>query len=86
MAPSLNFGCPRKKNFLGFHFTFSLHTTASTTVEILRAKDIAPGFDALKGSTEALYLCTDPLTVINRARIHTLAMGARLPTIYNSRE
>ncbi len=58
----------------------------ATTVEIRRAEDIAPGFDALKGRTEALYLCTDPLTVTNRARIHTLTMGARLPTIYNSRE
>jgi hypothetical protein len=27
-----------------------------------------------------------PLVLINRARIHTLAVGARLPTIYNSRE
>jgi putative tryptophan/tyrosine transport system substrate-binding protein len=56
------------------------------TVEIRRAEDIAPGFDALKGRAEALYVCTDPLVVTNRARIHTLAMGARLPTIYNSRE
>jgi len=58
----------------------------ATTVEILRTEDIAPGFDALKGRAEALYVCTDPLVVTNRARIHTLAMGARLPTIYNSRE
>src|SRR5262245_64684223 len=36
--------------------------------------------------SEALYVCTDPLVITNRARIHTLAMGARLPTIYNSRE
>ena len=56
------------------------------TAEIRRAEDIAPGFDALKGRAEALYVCTDPLVVTNRARIHTLAMGARLPTIYNSRE
>jgi len=35
---------------------------------------------------EALYICTDPLVVSNRARIHTLAIGAHLPTIYNSRE
>src|SRR5262249_39309458 len=55
-------------------------------VEIRRAEDIAPGFDALKGRAEALYVCTDPLVVTNRARIHTLAMGPRLPTIYNSRE
>jgi putative ABC transport system substrate-binding protein len=58
----------------------------ATTVEIRRAEDIAPGFDALKGRAEALYVCTDPLVITNRARIHTLAMSSRLPTIYNSRE
>jgi putative tryptophan/tyrosine transport system substrate-binding protein len=58
----------------------------ATTVEILRTEDIASGFDGLKGRAEALYVCTDPLVTTNRARIHTLAMSARLPTIYNSRE
>ena len=57
-----------------------------TTIEIQRAEDIAPGFDTLKGQAEALYVCTDPLVISNRARIQTSAMGARLPTIYNSRE
>jgi putative ABC transport system substrate-binding protein len=33
-----------------------------------------------------LYVWTDPLVITNRARIHTLVKGARLPTIYNSRE
>jgi putative ABC transport system substrate-binding protein len=56
----------------------------ATTVKIRRAEDIAPGFDALRA--EALYVCTDPLIITNRARIHTLAMGARLATIYYSRE
>jgi putative tryptophan/tyrosine transport system substrate-binding protein len=57
-----------------------------TTIEIRRGEDIAPGFDALKGQAEALYVCTDPLVITNRARIQTSAMGARLPTVYNSRE
>ena len=57
-----------------------------TTIEIRRGEDIAPGFDALKSQAEALYVCTDPLVVTNRARIQTSAMGARLPTVYNSRE
>src|SRR5262249_44717235 len=35
-------------------------------VEIRRAEDIAPGFDALKSRAEALYVCTDPLVVTNR--------------------
>jgi putative ABC transport system substrate-binding protein len=57
-----------------------------TTIEIRRGEDIAAGFDALKGQAEALYVCTDPLVITNRARIQTSAMGARLPTVYNSRE
>src|SRR6516225_5690511 len=57
-----------------------------TTIEIRRGEDIAPGFDTLKGQAEALYVCTDPLAITNRARIQTSAMGARLPTVYNSRE
>ena len=57
-----------------------------TTIEIRRGEDITPGFDALKGQVQALYVCTDPLVISNRARIQTSAMGARLPTIYNSRE
>jgi putative tryptophan/tyrosine transport system substrate-binding protein len=58
----------------------------NTAVEIRRAEDIAPGFDSLKDRADGLYVCTDPLVLTNRARIHTLALGARLPTIYNSRE
>ena len=54
------------------------------TLEIRRGEDIVPAFEALRA--EALYVCTDPLIITNRARIHTLAMGARLATIYNSRE
>ena len=36
------------------------------TVEIRRAEDIAPGFDALRGRAEALYVGIDPLVVTNR--------------------
>jgi putative tryptophan/tyrosine transport system substrate-binding protein len=54
--------------------------------EIRRAEDIVPAFDALKGRAEALYVVAEPLVFTNRARIHTLAMAARLPAIYNSRE
>jgi putative tryptophan/tyrosine transport system substrate-binding protein len=67
-------------------------TTARTlglnavTVEIRRAEDIAPAFEALKGRADALYVCNDPLVNTNRTRINTLALGARLPTAYNWRE
>jgi putative ABC transport system substrate-binding protein len=56
------------------------------TLEIRRAEDIAPAFEALKGRADALYVVADPLVNTNRARIHTLAMGLRLPAIYNARE
>ena len=36
------------------------------TLEIRRAEDIAPAFEALKGRAEALYVCTDPLVTANR--------------------
>jgi ABC-type uncharacterized transport system substrate-binding protein len=54
--------------------------------EIRRAEDIAPVFEALKGGADALYVVGDLLVNTNRARIRTLAMGARLPAIYNAKE
>ena len=57
-----------------------------TTSEIRRAEDIAPAFEALKGRADALYVCADPLVNTNRIRINTLALGARLPTMYGFRE
>ena len=50
-------------------------------VEIRRAEDIAPAFEALKGRADALYVVADPLVITNRIRINTLALGARLPTM-----
>jgi ABC-type uncharacterized transport system substrate-binding protein len=55
-------------------------------LEIHRAEDIAPAFKALKDRAEALYVCADPLSVINRVQISSLALDARLPTIYGVRE
>jgi len=56
------------------------------TLEIRGAQDVVPAFEALTGRAEALYVVTDPLVITNRARIRTLALGERLPTIYSSRE
>lgn len=56
------------------------------SLDIRRAEDIAPAFDALSGRAEALYVSTDPLIFANINRINTLALGARLPTIYNGKE
>jgi putative tryptophan/tyrosine transport system substrate-binding protein len=54
--------------------------------EIRRPEDIAPALESLNGRAEALYVCNDPLVTTNRIRINTLALGMRLPTIYNVRE
>jgi ABC-type uncharacterized transport system substrate-binding protein len=56
------------------------------TVGIQRAEDIAPAFETLKGSAQALYVCTDSLVSFNLVRINTLAIGARLPTMHGIRE
>ena len=55
-------------------------------LEMRRAEDIAPAFAAASGKADALYVATDPLILTNISRINTLAMSARLPTIYNGRE
>jgi putative tryptophan/tyrosine transport system substrate-binding protein len=51
-------------------------------LEIRRAEDIAPAFEALKANADALYVVVDTLVVANRPRIITLARDARLPTIF----
>ena len=55
-------------------------------LEIRRAQDIAPAFEALKGRADALYVCIDALANANRIRINTSALGARLPTMHGSRD
>jgi putative ABC transport system substrate-binding protein len=57
-----------------------------TTLEIRRAEDIAPAFEALKGRAEALYVAVDPLVNTSRIRIITLANIARLPMIASVRD
>jgi putative tryptophan/tyrosine transport system substrate-binding protein len=54
-------------------------------LEIRRAEDIAPAFEAIKGRADALYVGPDPLVNANRVRIHTLSLSAQLPTVYGFR-
>jgi putative tryptophan/tyrosine transport system substrate-binding protein len=56
------------------------------TLEIRRAEDIAPAFEALKGRAEALYVIPDALVSTNRVRINTLVLAARLPTMHGERD
>ena len=45
-----------------------------------------PGIGTLDTQADALYVAVDALVGANRTRIITLALGARLPTIFNQRE
>jgi putative ABC transport system substrate-binding protein len=56
------------------------------TLEIRRPQDIALALETVKGRAEALYVCQDLLTLGNRLRINTLALGTRLPVMHASRE
>jgi putative ABC transport system substrate-binding protein len=56
-----------------------------TMSEIVRADDIAPAIEALKGFAEALYVVSDALAVTNRVRINTFALAARMPTMHANR-
>jgi len=58
----------------------------AATFEIRRAEDIAPAFEALKDRADALYVVGDALVITRRVQIITLALIARLPTIYAVRE
>jgi putative ABC transport system substrate-binding protein len=40
----------------------------------------------MKGRIDALYVTSEPMVHVNRVRINTLALGARLPTVYAYRE
>jgi putative ABC transport system substrate-binding protein len=55
-------------------------------VEIRRAEDVSPAFEALKGRADALYVITDALVSNSRVRINTLALAGRLPTMHGVRE
>jgi putative ABC transport system substrate-binding protein len=59
---------------------------AAVILEIRRTEDIVAVFEGLAARTQALYVVGDPLVFTNRTRIATLALGARLPAMYNFRE
>ena len=53
---------------------------------IQRAEDIAPAFQGLQTRADALYVAVDQLIVANLTSILTSALGARLPTIFSTRD
>jgi putative tryptophan/tyrosine transport system substrate-binding protein len=56
-----------------------------TPLEIRQADDIAPALDATGVRADALFVSQDALTVANGTRIITLALSARLPTLFGAR-
>ena len=58
----------------------------TSRLEIRRAEDIAPAVESLDGRADALYACIDALLSAERIRINTLALAARLPTMFVTRD
>jgi putative tryptophan/tyrosine transport system substrate-binding protein len=57
-----------------------------TPIAIRRADDIAPASQDLRTKADAVYVAVDQLIAANRARILTLALDERLPTIFGERD
>src|SRR5215469_11772613 len=55
-------------------------------LEIRTAADISTAFEGVKAQADALYIAIDQLMVANLARILTLALGSRLPTVFSTRD
>jgi putative tryptophan/tyrosine transport system substrate-binding protein len=55
-------------------------------LEVRRTEEITAALESLKGGAEALYVVGDPLMNLNRMRINTFALAARLPTMFAQRE
>jgi putative ABC transport system substrate-binding protein len=54
--------------------------------EIRRAGDIATVLRTLRQDADALYVCSDPLTIGSRTEIAALALAAGVPTIHGPRK
>jgi len=54
--------------------------------EIHQSNDISAVIEALKGNTDALYVCIDPLTDTNQIMIAKSATAARIPTMPGFRD
>ena len=57
----------------------------AVALKIRRAEDIAPALDGLNNRADALYVAPDALVGSNAARIITLALSARVPTLFANR-
>jgi putative tryptophan/tyrosine transport system substrate-binding protein len=53
--------------------------------EIRKTEDISLAFDGMKGQADALYVANSAPLIVNQTRILTLALTARLPTVFSSK-
>jgi putative tryptophan/tyrosine transport system substrate-binding protein len=87
LAILANVGFPDSVREMGeVEATASTLGIAVAKLEIQRAEDIVPAFEALKDDADALYVCSDALVNTSRIRINTLALATRLPTMHGVRE
>jgi putative tryptophan/tyrosine transport system substrate-binding protein len=58
----------------------------AATFPLQKPEDISVAFAAIAGHADALYVVADPLISTIRVRIITMALQARLPAIYGTRD
>jgi putative ABC transport system substrate-binding protein len=56
------------------------------SLEIRQPEDIPTTFEMLQAKVDAIYVVSDALIAANRTRIITLALNARLPTMFSYRD
>ena len=74
---------------LELHAVLAVAGTAGFSLiksEVRPDQDIMPLIEPLMGRVDALYVCLDPLTFTNAARINALALSARLPVMHSIRQ
>lgn len=59
--------------------TLGLDTVVS---EFRNAQEVDPAIESLKGRTDALYVCADPIVTTNQTRINEHALSALLPVVH----
>ena len=57
-----------------------------SSFQVRTLEDIVSAFEAMKGTVDAIDVVPDPLATSNRVQIAKLALVARLPAIYGTRE
>jgi putative ABC transport system substrate-binding protein len=85
LAIMVNVAYPAAKNELAqCQAAARLLGIEATLMELRGPEDIARTFESLGGGADAVYVVSDALTNANYPRIASLALSARLPTMFGS--